>query len=365
MVQTILGIAISLSGLLAVLNLSKPRLVLADWWMLGWLSGTASAMVFFFIAYNAVGGFALAASTIANSLLCSCSVFLYLYARAVAGNPSVQPAIHIILPVTNIVLMSALAFGHAVTVTNGAVVVQASPYIGALIALFPPIFLIVNAIYSWCAIQAINERAARTKELGGNWADVRDLLWLRRWALASLLGLIGFGVIYGLSLIGLVNVVGYVGYILLIQTALIAYVGYSGLRETRYFRPTAGRPAAAPQLGHHTNEDWLKIDASLRESRVWVDPHATPEAAAQQIGKSQDTILGVIRRYADGTFFDLMNTYRVEQAKKALCDPACQHQSVLQIGIEAGFGSKSAFYAAFQKYVGTTPAAFRKSGKQS
>ena len=59
-------------------------------------------------------------------------------------------------------------------------------------------------------------------------------------------------------------------------------------------------------------------------------------------------------------FYDFVNGYRVEEAKRALFDPANDHLTILAVALEAGFSSKSAFNAAFKKFAGTTPSDFRK-----
>ena len=53
-----------------------------------------------------------------------------------------------------------------------------------------------------------------------------------------------------------------------------------------------------------------------------------------------------------------INEYRVAEAKQLLQE---NNQFTLEsIGFEAGFSSKSTFYATFKKLVGKTPAAFKK-----
>lgn len=59
-------------------------------------------------------------------------------------------------------------------------------------------------------------------------------------------------------------------------------------------------------------------------------------------------------------FFELINRLRVEEAKRMLSDETYNHLSVLGIGYEAGFNSKTAFNIAFKKYTGTTPSTYKK-----
>ena len=57
-------------------------------------------------------------------------------------------------------------------------------------------------------------------------------------------------------------------------------------------------------------------------------------------------------------FLDFVNTYRIEEARHHLEDPASQ-LSVLAIAMEVGFNSKSAFYNAFKRHVRQTPTSYR------
>jgi AraC-like DNA-binding protein len=65
------------------------------------------------------------------------------------------------------------------------------------------------------------------------------------------------------------------------------------------------------------------------------------------------------------SFFDFVNEYRVQEAKKLLSSPQYGHYSVYGIALDAGFNSKSAFYAAFGKYAGMSPSEFRKQQQRA
>ncbi len=54
-------------------------------------------------------------------------------------------------------------------------------------------------------------------------------------------------------------------------------------------------------------------------------------------------------------FYHFINRHRVEACKKMLADPAYNHLSLLAIGYEAGFNSKTAFNTFFKKSTGLSP----------
>ena len=58
---------------------------------------------------------------------------------------------------------------------------------------------------------------------------------------------------------------------------------------------------------------------------------------------------------------DFINGYRIELAQELLKSSSHKNFTVLAIAQESGFKSRSAFYEAFRKQTGTTPANYRKS----
>jgi YesN/AraC family two-component response regulator len=68
----------------------------------------------------------------------------------------------------------------------------------------------------------------------------------------------------------------------------------------------------------------------------------------------------IISEQSEKKIPDYLNYYRTEEVKKMLLDPDFDRYSLLAIGLEAGFNSKTAFYTAFKKETGTTPATFKK-----
>jgi AraC-like DNA-binding protein len=64
------------------------------------------------------------------------------------------------------------------------------------------------------------------------------------------------------------------------------------------------------------------------------------------------------------SFYDLVNSYRVEEAKRLMFDENLNHLSMVGIAFEAGFNSKTAFNTAFKKHTGMTPSEFKKLENQ-
>ena len=65
------------------------------------------------------------------------------------------------------------------------------------------------------------------------------------------------------------------------------------------------------------------------------------------------------------SFYNLVNRFRIEQAKKLLLDPKASHLSIEGIAYECGFKSRSTFFKFFKKEVGMTPTAFKVTNSSS
>ena len=73
----------------------------------------------------------------------------------------------------------------------------------------------------------------------------------------------------------------------------------------------------------------------------------------------------LINSSLDINFTSLINYYRVSDVKNMLLDPTFNKYSILSIGLEAGFKSKSAFYDTFKKETGSTPNQYKNKVDRS
>jgi AraC-like DNA-binding protein len=97
----------------------------------------------------------------------------------------------------------------------------------------------------------------------------------------------------------------------------------------------------------------------MRNHELYLRPGLTLPQLAEAVGCSVNHLSQVINAGFGVGFFDFINRHRVEHAK-ALLENLDQHGAVLNVAFTVGFNSNSAFYSAFKKHVGMTPAQFRR-----
>jgi AraC-like DNA-binding protein len=223
---------------------------------------------------------------------------------------------------------------------------------------------------SWVALR--KERAADA----AGWRLRRDQ-WLRRLLLGVTVALVVLVAIDGVDLLTGANGVGrpmwVVGVERLAYAASLYAVALAGLvqADVRFEPgPTAGvgwdveplGPVAPREASLPPEQAAVYLDALARviaSERPHLDPDLSLSTLADQVGISDKTLSALFNETMGTTYTAYVNGLRVEEAKRRLVDPAQAHLSVLAVGLDAGFPSKSTFNRVFKESAGQTPSAFR------
>ena len=103
-----------------------------------------------------------------------------------------------------------------------------------------------------------------------------------------------------------------------------------------------------------------RLDQIMQSREEYLRPDLTLPKLAKTVGCSVNNLSQVINSGFGTSFFDYLNRYRIEHARKLLENSGNQSSAILTIAFTVGFNSNSAFYSAFKKYVGMTPAQYRQ-----
>ncbi len=104
-----------------------------------------------------------------------------------------------------------------------------------------------------------------------------------------------------------------------------------------------------------------RLKKHLVDEKHFLDANLTLELTAKALDISQGHLSKTINQELQMSFKDYVNGLRIEEAKRYLIDETFSNYTLLAIGLEAGFNSKSTFNASFKKIVGVTPSQFKKS----
>jgi AraC-like DNA-binding protein len=93
----------------------------------------------------------------------------------------------------------------------------------------------------------------------------------------------------------------------------------------------------------------------IQNERPYLDPQVNLPSLANKIGLSVHELSYVLNAGVGKNFYQFINEYRIAEAKNLLQECGQSNYDMQEIGIRAGFNSKTTFYTAFRKSIGLTP----------
>lgn len=118
-------------------------------------------------------------------------------------------------------------------------------------------------------------------------------------------------------------------------------------------------PATRPVLDKdHAVRISVKLNRAMDDRQLYRDPTLTLRQLSDSTQVSVHRISEVLNRHMGTSFYDFVNSRRIEEAKLLLQKD--KKRSVLDIAMDVGFNSKSTFYTAFNKLVDESPTTFRR-----
>ncbi len=310
---------------------------------------------------------------------------LYLYVKAMAGGPAWRfraaswlhfgPALLALFLLTPAFL---LRDRELVSVLSGEAGI--ARYLGHWSAVLSWVDVVPRILIGVYLVLGFRTLAIHVRTIRDHFSEIEQLSlqWLRN----LLLGITGLYILYFLAPV--IEDSMTVDRFLNIFTAIVVYVlGYMGLQRPAVFtgrepgfvpgglqRTAASDPAPGERKQKYEGsaldeESAGALFSELQELMERERPYLKPDLSLGELAKRMNLPLNyvsqVINQQAGCNFFDYVNSYRVRAAKEALLDPTEAGANILTLAMDAGFNSKSAFYAAFKQNTGMTPTQFRKS----
>jgi AraC-like DNA-binding protein len=214
--------------------------------------------------------------------------------------------------------------------------------------------------------QAIKDTFSTVERINLSWLRIITILTLVIWILGV--------IIEFLQMIGLNDPVQAT---VPISIAILIYVmGYLGFRQPEIFSSTAEpRPEAVAdttEIGEAKKYERSGLTKEKAESlhrklvhlmetqKPYTDSSLKLNHLAQMAATSPNYLSQVINGERQQNFYDFVNSYRIEEAKRMVLDPSQEPTTLLSIAYAVGFNSKSAFNTAFKKHTGMTPSQLKK-----
>jgi AraC-like DNA-binding protein len=106
----------------------------------------------------------------------------------------------------------------------------------------------------------------------------------------------------------------------------------------------------------------VALCACMEHEHAYRDGELTLEALAARVGMSAHELSQLVNQSCAMNFQEYLNSYRVKDLKASMRDRQKTSASILELGLAAGFNSKSSMNRAFKKHAEMTPSEFRRMG---
>ncbi len=107
----------------------------------------------------------------------------------------------------------------------------------------------------------------------------------------------------------------------------------------------------------------IQLDSLMAGEKIFLDNEINLTTVAEKLGTSIHDTSYLINEVTGSNFYNYINTFRVEEAKKLLVSSKADKLNMLGIAFESGFNSKTTFNTAFKKIVGLSPSEYAKQQK--
>jgi AraC-like DNA-binding protein len=218
--------------------------------------------------------------------------------------------------------------------------------------LFTFLFLIMAFKLHDSHRQQLMERFSDIEQRSLDWFRPVLLIWGAAWLM--------YAVEFSLSAVGwfwfgsgkLLPIIEAIALAIFIQKALSQKV----LNESEKGLPRANQTRAALLSAEKMQSIASKLEHAMKEDKLFLQDNLSLNKLSESISESENHISETLSQFLHTKFFQFVNSFRVEEAKKALQD---RNKLITSIAFDVGFNSKSTFNTAFKKDVGHSPSAYR------
>jgi AraC-like DNA-binding protein len=161
----------------------------------------------------------------------------------------------------------------------------------------------------------------------------------------------------------------------LVLTFLIYWISYKLMSQPELFLPllkdTDVVPMKVATNASKYSHSGLKpedaeriadlLNNAMHEKKLYLESDLTIDKLASSLNISRHHLSQVLNDRFQKSYFDFLNGFRIEEARKRLADQKNSRFTIAAIALDSGFSSVSSFNESFKKQFGITPSKFRES----
>ena len=165
---------------------------------------------------------------------------------------------------------------------------------------------------------------------------------------------ISSGFFYHFQLGSMALMVLYIGYSANIQPSVFnGVISYTNRLFPKYEK-SGLTPSLSIELKNH-------LEHLLTNEQIYKENDINLEMVAEKLNTSRHNASQVINEHFKISFHELVNTYRIQEAKRILSDDKKRNLNIIDVAYEVGYNNKVTFNKAFKKGTQLTPSQFQRS----
>lgn len=259
---------------------------------------------------------------------------------------------------------SALSVHNALIYLDGHVSIPWA-FFSFIFLLIEPVFLVLSYILLKQYKKRVRDSFSSVDKINLNWLRVIFNIWFISAVVLVPVFTLTVGGIIGLS-------VDFMHLLLeVLHVAFLFILGFYGFKQTNIFsnldlaksegikEPVSyERSGLGKEQAAYYHQELIAL---MEEKKPYLNGELSAGELAQQLNISVNHLSQILNTIQRQNFFDFVNGYRIREAIEKMKDPKNRHLTLLAIGLDSGFNSKTSFNTVFRKVTHQTPSQYAKS----
>ncbi|CAL2102349.1 AraC family transcriptional regulator [Tenacibaculum sp. 190130A14a] len=150
---------------------------------------------------------------------------------------------------------------------------------------------------------------------------------------------------------------------------MIYWIAYNGFSQIEIFKSKLFLEEEVQEVKEYKEKDakdlFDKIINQIEEEKIYTNKNLNLRLLSEKVGIREKELSRLINHHTQNNFYYFINKFRVKAFKELLSSKKAKQLSLLGLANEAGFSSKSTFYAVFKNIEGITPKQYQNQLKKS
>jgi len=226
-------------------------------------------------------------------------------------------------------------------------------YVNELVMLQLATYLVVSIIFIRRSFKALDRSFFAS--------GIKPVSWLRNFVFFM------FAILVSFVAVKFIFVADIGDYLLGSLISIVIYAtSYNVIRASEFFQESIADPLHPKKKYEKSalqDADKATILGQLKQcmevDKDFKNPLVSQPFISKKLGIPVHHISQVINEKLNQSFFEMIASYRIEEAKSLLKNPAHDQLTIEDLADEVGYNSKSAFNRSFKKHTGLTPTEFK------